>query len=1439
MSQPCGTEQHALSFVERIDRICAPFEAACKAAVKGGPWPSIEDCLGDFAGPERGALVRELVLLDALYRQRRGEQPKAEDYQTRFPELEPAWLARALVQPSALPEPPMVSAAPAARESGLPHTPDSTQAALPGLGSPEDSTIPRRLGDYRILREVGHGGMGVVYEAIQESLGRHVALKVLPLHSLLGRTHLERFRREARAAAKLHHTNIVPVFGVGEHQGVHYYAMQYIDGRGLDLVLRELKRLRRVQGATGAGRQNLAADVAENLMSGHFSHSLPKMEGLSGEPAAHISAGQTDLMSRSDTEYFRGIARLGLQVAEALEYAHRHGILHRDIKPSNLLLDTAGTVWITDFGLAKGTEGEELTRPGDILGTLRYMAPERFRGESDPRGDIYSLGLTLYELVTLRPAFDDGDQTRLIERVQQELPPPPRQIDRRIPRDLETVVLKAMAKEASDRYATAETLAEDLRRFLADRPILARRISLVEQLWRWCRRNRAVAGLMAIAVLLLLIIAVGASVANVVLGTQLRLTADARQDATDKLWESYVAFAQAQRQTKQTERRFTSLEALAKAATIRTDLRLRNEIIACLPLIDLHMVRQWDTDSLIRYEVGFDAALERFAFSDLQGNVSIRRLDDNVQIRQIPGQGGPVYASPLFSPDGRLLAVPVTGRENVCRVYDLRDGREAIPKVASGDPAGCRDFSPDSRWLALGQPDGSIRLFDLTTGQERRLSNVAVPDQIVFHPEGHQLALSSVVGRQAQIVDLESGQVVATFRHEEATRGIAWSHAGRYLALGCDSRVFVYNAREQRLLTVLEDHTAPVIHLAFSSTGLLASTGWDHTTRLWDPATGRMLLTSPNICVRFSRDGRQLAFSDGNRQVGLWEVAEGRECRTLRHGEFGNRSPSAGPQRFCGVDFSPDGQLFASTGSDGVRLWSVAEAREVAQLTLGPTETALFDPRGTSIITCGRSPLRHWPIQRGSSGGQLKESDRLADFQIGPSCLLMVPADPSIHSACWSKDGHRLAVVDGRKNVALVLDVEKPAERTVLEHPRVLSVALSPDGIWAATSSGSARGKEVRVWNLKTGKLEQQLPLQSIGDTRELVTFSPDSRWLVVASESDYHLWHVDTWQLNRVISRDYFVPSIPAAFSPDSRILAIARSAEQIQLWDLVKGEEIASFSAPDPLEISSLRFSPDGSMLAAGTLNQVIQLWDLRRIRQGLKELGHDWDLPFPPEPTQAAIPKVHVTVLAGGSAIEARVQPSPSREELRKRIEDLDRKIATEPPAADLFSERAWRYTQLKEYAKAITDYQKAVELNRDHVLACNNLAWIFTKGPLELRAPEKALPLAQKATRLAPDVRAIHNNLGVVYYRLGQYDGAIPVLERAIEINKGQATAFELFFLAMSHHQLGQGARARDCQERALKWMAEPSFPLTARQLEELKAYRAEAEALLARSTKPNR
>ncbi len=430
---------------------------------------------------------------------RRGETPSVEDYARRYPRMAddirqniPTLLLLEQVKQDA-----------------------NQQILAPaGVNSDIEPKELKRLGDYRLVREIGRGGMGIVYQAEQESLGRHVAVKALAGHALLDPKYLTRFRREARAAASLHHTNIVPVLDVGECQGVHYFVMQYIQGHGLDQVIAELRRMR-----------DAHDDTTTSLLPGVLTR---------------LSSGSASVESNRD--YWRSVVRIGLQAAGALEFAHAHGILHRDVKPSNLLLDEEGTTWVSDFGLAKSPEQESVTESGDLLGTLRYMAPESFQGDFDARSDVFGLGLTLYEMCSLEPARTAPQRNDLIRQITHGDVPRLRRIRRDVPRDLETIVHKAIDSDPRRRYQTAEQLAVDLGCFLDDRPIRARRSGLGERCWRWCRRNPTI----TVATLVLLL----------TVGVAFTLVARSRREAIDAL-----ADAQTQRRTADQARQLAETRA--------------------------------------------------------------------------------------------------------------------------------------------------------------------------------------------------------------------------------------------------------------------------------------------------------------------------------------------------------------------------------------------------------------------------------------------------------------------------------------------------------------------------------------------------------------------------------------------------------------------------------------------------------------------------------------------------------------------------------------------------------------------------------------------------------------------------------------------------------------------------------------------------------------
>jgi serine/threonine protein kinase len=398
------------------------------------------------------------------------------------------------------------------------------------------AAAPKLLGDYRLLRELGRGGMGVVYEAVQISLNRRVAVKVLPLAASLDGAHLQRFRNEAQAAAQLHHANIVPVYAVGVERGVHFYAMQLIDGEPLDRFIAYLRQMSGKQ-ATGDTKADRAVDGCRTETShaealDATTESKAATSSTTDEP--HSPSVWNAARSKSPGGRFRLAADLARQAALGLEHAHQFGVVHRDVKPGNLLLDEAGHLWITDFGLAHIQADVTLTRTGDVLGTARYMSPEQAAGNwlvLDHRTDVYSLGATLYELLTLVPVFAESDRHMLLRRIMEDEPIAPRTIRSQIPVELETIVLKAMAKSPQDRYATAKLMADDLQRWLDDKPVLARRPKLSERAVKWCRRHRSLV-MMAAAFMLLAFVGLAAS--TVIIATEQAKTKEALRSETNQ-----------------------------------------------------------------------------------------------------------------------------------------------------------------------------------------------------------------------------------------------------------------------------------------------------------------------------------------------------------------------------------------------------------------------------------------------------------------------------------------------------------------------------------------------------------------------------------------------------------------------------------------------------------------------------------------------------------------------------------------------------------------------------------------------------------------------------------------------------------------------------------------------------------------------------------------
>lgn len=440
------------------------------------------------------------------------------------------------------------------------------QAAVSGAGSELPREAPGgvpleelgTLGDFRLIREVGRGGMGVVYEAEQITLRRRVALKVLPFAAALDSRQLERFRNEALAAANLRHDHIVPVFAVGMERGVHFYAMQFIEGQSLATLVDTLGDRKagpgeRPDSRSGSGVAPAARGPDATTAPAHHAVSATPVTGVTMKTASATALPEniSRSMQSGGKNRHRWVAELGLQAAGGLEHAHQMGVVHRDIKPANLLLDGRGQLWIADFGLARVSQDPGLTRTGEILGTLRYASPEQALGKPglvDHRSDVYSLGATLYELLTLHPLFGGKDRNALLAQIAQDEPIAPRKLDPTIPLELETIVLKACSKERDDRYGSAREMAEDLGRFLDDRPILARPPSLLERAARFGRRHKgiAVTGLAALGILL-----VGLSVATVLVGNAYKNERIKADEANDQRVLAEKSFRQAREAVEQ------------------------------------------------------------------------------------------------------------------------------------------------------------------------------------------------------------------------------------------------------------------------------------------------------------------------------------------------------------------------------------------------------------------------------------------------------------------------------------------------------------------------------------------------------------------------------------------------------------------------------------------------------------------------------------------------------------------------------------------------------------------------------------------------------------------------------------------------------------------------------------------------------------------------
>ncbi len=1054
---------------------------------------------------------------------------------------------------------------------------------LRGLAGLREGPAAGPLGEFRIVREVGRGGMGVVYEAVQESLGRRVALKVRPPVATLSPEHRERFRREAHAAARLHHTHIVPVFGVGERDGVLFYAMQFIEGVGLDALVRD-------------------------------------GEGGPTEWAARVAA----------------------DVADALDHAHRQGVLHRDVKPSNILIDRDGSAWLTDFGLAHVADADGLTHTGDVIGTPRYLPPEGFGGRCDARGDVYGLGLTLYELLARRPAFDAPDRAALVERITHDGPAPLRRLAPGLPRDLETVVHKAVDREPGRRYQTAAEFADDLRRFLADRPVRARPAGPLRRLWRWAKRRPVVAALSAMLVLAgLALLSLGGwsygqiDAALAVANRKREDEEKARHRAESEAYRALFSETQALRFGRRPGwrgRALANLAALARSDVPERDLAaLRQEAVLCLAEADAVAAADFSFDeSVFGLAVSDDGALLGVRTSDLVEVLDAASRESRgrfptpsctkgeAPVPELRGGASPLL--PLaFSPDGSLLAFLVTPPTGGVEIRQLAGTSTPAPKIDRRQPAYDVTWDGAGRLLAVPWRGRQVGLYDAATGAERGTvaygmgTNRWVVAPVALSPGGDLLAVVSPSG--GPVVELHSVDAAGVKRKAEvqadrpggSVRSLAFSPDGRFLAVATGSEAAVWDlSRVKSPAFTLTGHAGGVNWVKFSPDGDRIATADEEGVRLWDAGTGRLRLFVPSevgavAFLAFTRGGARLLVG-GEHRVKLYDLPPERPAARVLLPE-----PGVASWRADAWAVHPH-RLAVAVSSTQLRLQVIdaTDAGPPRRQTLSNkgSRALAFSPDGR--LLAGLPPYYEkvdlCNVWDPASGRQLSS----VPLPKGLVDAIPVPAfDPS---------GRRLAVAcslrgpdDGRPTVA-VLDLE--GERllwSAAEHSPALAGAairrlwFEADGGRLAALVGADR---LVRWDAATGRREEQtLPVSgghwhahALGGDGLLVRFR----------DGPTHSFALPAGDL-RVSVPDGDSHVVAMALSPDGRVAATAHEDHRIRLFGARDGRPLLTLP-PRLADVRRLEFARDAEHLVVNDESGALTLLDLTGLRADLAALGLD---------------------------------------------------------------------------------------------------------------------------------------------------------------------------------------------------------------------------------------